>query len=468
MFGVSVCDVGVMTQLPYVAGPARCVGRSFNMARRVGGGGGGGTSAVHDEGRPPTAQGKSKDGGTNLWSRPTPTGLAASLVVPLLVMLLWERQRAEALATKLTDVERRLSTYEALEPRAVNTDWQETIEAAKQRRLANETSSTFVDELFDTPSRRFPHGHDTSAWNEKLRGTTPRHFGEVGAEDEYIDEEQDSPGGPEICYQLSQVVISERELHPPSGGPLSAETRRRSLHALRECGFVYLDNIYPADRVHAFRKAYERFRATPEAKAFEYPCQGQGRREHMLPFARPFNESTIYSDPRLLTLLGDFLGDEFKMELMTVITSPPGSKNQRWHQGWRYLFHPDERLPPYAVVVALPLDDVTPEMGPTEMCPGKKRRFYYGWRCDSHALPRLGTTAGTLVIFDYKTLHRGLGNDHPMKERPMVSMVFSRHFFINAEAFVNRGISLAATLNLRRYWEQWFWHPDSREDQYAV
>ena len=48
------------------------------------------------------------------------------------------------------------------------------------------------------------------------------------------------------------------------------------------------------------------------------------------------------------------------MELMTVITSPPGSKHQRWHQGWRYLFHPDERLPPFAVVVALPLDDVTP------------------------------------------------------------------------------------------------------------
>ena len=113
--------------------------------------------------------------------------------------------------------------------------------------------------------------------------------------------------------------------------------------------------------------------------------------------------------------------------------------------GWRYLFHPDERLPPFAVVVALPLDDVTPEMGPTEMCPGKKRRFYYGWRCDNNALPRLGSTAGTLVIFDYKTLHRGLGNAHPFKERPMVSMVFSRHFFINAEAFVNRGISLAAT-----------------------
>jgi len=35
---------------------------------------------------------------------------------------------------------------------------------------------------------------------------------------------------------------------------------------------------------------------------------------------------------------------------MTVITSPPGSKDQRWHQGWRQLFHPQEITPPYALV----------------------------------------------------------------------------------------------------------------------
>ena len=411
---------------------------------------------------------RSEDAAASQAWQSTPQGLAASLVVPLVMLVFWEHRRADALAAKLTDVEHRLSTYKALEARSSNTYWQEEIEAAKQRRLVNESSSIFVNELFDTPSRRFPHGHDTSDWNDKLRRLTPTYFGEVGAEDDYQDEEQDAPGGPDICYQLSQVVISQQELHPPDGAPLSAETRQRALLALRECGYVYLDNFFPTHRIHALRKAYEDFRATPDAKAFEYPCQGQGRREHMLPFERPFNESNVYSDARLLTLLGDFLGDEFKMELMTVITSPPGSKHQRWHQGWRYLFHPDERLPPFAVVVALPLGDVTPEMGPTEMCPGKKRRFYYGWRCDSHALPRIGTTAGTLVIFDYKTLHRGLGNDHPMNERPMVSMVFSRHFFINAEAFVNRGISLVATLHLRRYWEQWFWHPESRKDQYAV
>lgn len=393
--------------------------------------------------------------------------LVTSCLLPLGLLLLHYQQQAEQLAARLEEAERRLFTYEALEQRSGNPTWQEDIEAAKQRRLANETSQPFVDTLFDTPSRRFPHGHDLSGWQEHLQETTPAAFGDAADV-----EDGDAPYGPSWCSELGKVVISEAELHnvppQPDGSPLSPATRERALAALRECGYVYLDNFYPAEKVHRLRRAYQSFRDTPEAKAFEYPCQGPGRREHMLPFRQPFNDSSIYADARLRRLLGDFLGEEFKLELMTVITSPPGSRHQRWHQGWRYLFHPDERLPPFAVVVALPLDDVTPEMGPTEMCPGKKRRFYYGWRCEHHALPRLGSTVGTLVIFDYKLLHRGPGNDDPVRERPMVSMVYSRHFFINAEAFVNRGISLAATLTLRRYWEEWFWHPDSRDAQYAV
>ena len=273
--------------------------------------------------------------------------------------------------------------------------------------------------------------------------------------------------------------MSEAELSVPE---LSEATRARARRSLRECGFVYLDNFLSRAKVQAVREAYEAFKRTAAAKDFVYPCQGEGRIEHMLPFAPPFNDSTVYADRRLLTLLGDYLGDGFKMELMTVINSPPGTGHQRWHQGWRYapsrrslllpapmvptvhdvalrpsrprryLFHPDERLPPYAVVVALPLSDVAPEQGPTEMCPGKKRRLYYGWRCTAQAM-RMGSSAGTVVIFDYKTLHRGPANEHATEQRPMVSMVFSRLFFMNTEALVNRGISLLATLHMRRYIE---------------
>ena len=78
----------------------------------------------------------------------------------------------------------------------------------------------------------------------------------------------------------------------------------------------------------------------------------------------------------------------------------------------------------------------------------------------------------------------------------MISMVFSRLFFLNNEAFVNRGIPLAQvllpllllpplllllsilttdslsrlaqSLHQRRYWESFFWHPTTTDAQFVV
>jgi len=369
-----------------------------------------------------------------------------------------QRQQVLNLLRELAEAEQKLRDFTDMEPRAGNLPFVERQQQERLERDAHEVSEAFIAELFDGEGRRFPHGHNHSSWQVHLTRTTPAVFAEASQP----TEEEDS--APEWCRDLHRVVVSQDELARPT---LSRAVRVKAHRALTDCGYVYLDNMFPAAKVEALRRAYLELRESSEAEQFIYPCQGVGRVEHMLPFRTPFNDSEpIYTDRRLLEILGDFLGEQIKMELMTVITSLPGSRDQRWHQGWRYLFHPEERLPPYAAVVTLPLTHVTPEMGPSEMCPGKKRRFYYGWRCDSYAL-RLGSTAGTVAIFDYKTLHRGPGNGAAV-ERPMVSMVFSKAFFLNTEAVINRGISLIQTLHQRRYWEQFFWHPPQREEQFRV
>ena len=370
---------------------------------------------------------------------------------------LYEERAARATAEALH------AKYAAMQPRTDNLPWQEELQVLRKRREVHENSDEFVNALFDTPGRRFPNGANTSDWNDFLRKHTPKAFDAV-AEEEDAEPDQTAP---DFCRELSGIVITEKDLVTDGQGLLSEEVRARALRSLTECGYVYLDNIISRAKVDEIREAYMAFRQTDEAKDFVYPVQGQQRYEHMLPFRAPFNDSSIYAEPRLMQILADyFTQEQFKMELMTVITSQPGSLDQRWHQGWRYLFHPDERLPPYAAVVALPLSDVTPEMGPTEMCPGKKLRFYHGYRCQDQL--RVASTAGTIAIFDFKTLHRGPGNAHPSAERPMISMVFSRMFFMNTEAIVNRGISLLQTLHQRRYLEQFTWHPSSRDDQFAV
>ena len=300
--------------------------------------------------------------------------MGASLTA-ILSLLVWDnraqRQQSAELAERLAARESELRRYSELIPRAGNPSWQDELHAERLQRDQWEDSEPFKDDLF-APPQRFPHGHNTSRWRDHLHQTTPAAFEDA---DHNL---QTTPGWCSGDPDLSRIVISEKELHTPSGA-LSLETRKRVHRALTECGYVYLDNMYSQATVARLRDAYYALRDSEEGKEMLYPCQGTGRIEHMLPFRAPFNSSEIYADQRLLTILGDYLHEQFKLELMTVITSPPGSKHQRWHQGWRYLFHPEERLPPYAVVVALPLADVSHDMGPTEMCPGKKLRFYHGW-----------------------------------------------------------------------------------------
>ena len=172
-----------------------------------------------------------------------------------------------------------------------------------------------------------------------------------------------------------------------------------------------------------------------------------------------------YASPILRSIVQHFLHDPYKLELMTIINSNPNSLNQRWHQGWRYLWEQTERIPPTALVVTLPLDDVSMAMGGTQFCPRKKLRFYHGLQCQDPI--QAATTKGTVVMFDYKTLHRGPGNKSS-KDRPMVSMVFSKSWFVNVEAYVNRGITMMQTLHQRRFWEQWYWHPEEEVEYFQV
>ena len=250
----------------------------------------------------------------------------------------------------------------------------------------------------------------------------------------------------------------------------NGQALNKASNILKECGFVYLDDLFTKEFVDELKDFYRNFVSETNKKTnskFKYPCQGEGRIEYMMPFVPPYNESdsSPYGDQRIRDIVSKFLGPPYKLELMTVINSLPGSRHQRWHQGWRYLFHETEHLPPYAIVVTVPLDDVTVEMGGTQFCPRKKLRFYHGWRCDDPV--QAATTKGTVVMFDYKTLHRGPANLSD-RDRPMISMVFSKSWFLNSEAFVNRGISLIQSLHQRRYMEQWYWHPDKKQDFFKV
>ena len=355
-----------------------------------------------------------------------------------------------ALLLDRRDIARRLARYEQLtDRRGKNFAWVRDPDTLPAPKPSHEDADL---------------GPLRAAWKGHLDETTPQRWQQVDGAEKRSEKEEEVEQGLIDC--AADIIIPHADLADDAWSDGVALSR--AVDRLKECGVVYLDNLFSRVFVDTLREYYYDFIGTDESANFRYPCQGSGRIEHMMPFAPPFNASRTspFGDRRLREIISKFLGPPFKLELVTIINSPRGSGDQRWHQGWRYLFHEAERVPPYAVVVTIPLDDVTMAMGGTQFCPRKKMRFYHGWRCDDGYV-QAGTTKGTVVVFDYKTLHRGPGN-LGARDRPMISMVFSKSFFFNSEAYVNRGISNEASLHQRRYMEQWFWHPENEAGFFKV
>lgn len=143
----------------------------------------------------------------------------------LLENQLWEERAARSVA------EKRHEQYAELQPRTDNLPWQERLQSQRKQRKQREEhkkSDTFINALFDDPSRRFPNGANLSEWEAFLRTQTPSRFdeageGEGGCAGTTLDE------APAFCHELHGVVISERELNEPE---LSVEVRARAHCAL--------------------------------------------------------------------------------------------------------------------------------------------------------------------------------------------------------------------------------------------
>ncbi len=87
----------------------------------------------------------------------------------------------------------------------------------------------------------------------------------------------------------------------------------------------------------------------------------------------PFNQPKVISNEFPLPIIHSLLGKDAKLIYAGLILSFPNSADQPWHQDGTSLFDDVEfpietssHLPPYALNIFVPLDDVIAEVGPTE------------------------------------------------------------------------------------------------------
>ena len=77
-----------------------------------------------------------------------------------------------------------------------------------------------------------------------------------------------------------QALLSAAQLAP---GAFDDAEAAAGLRALRECGFVLLDDFFSAEATDAPRTAYTLFRddVSGGVAPYRYPVQGAGRVEHI-------------------------------------------------------------------------------------------------------------------------------------------------------------------------------------------
>ena len=182
-----------------------------------------------------------------------------------------------------------------------------------------------------------------------------------------------------------------------------------------------------------------------------------GERRVQLPIQLrgPLLDPALYANPLLLGILSGLLGRDILIDNFTCVTALAGAPSQHFHRD-----HPDPLpligpgvvAPPFAVTVAIPLVDLTPATGTTELYPGSHAAGLSadGKPRQTFEPERPYLNRGGCILMDYRLWHRGLANSS-QQARPVLYIVYARHWFtdninFNRDCRINLRIEDAATI----------------------
>lgn len=147
------------------------------------------------------------------------------------------------------------------------------------------------------------------------------------------------------------------------------------------------------------------------------------------------------------------LGQDCKLAYIGLISSFPGSWNQPFHGDGPHLFGNELQLPMHAINVFIPLHDVTPQLGPTELFLSSNQletAAALGKCLSSFTSPQQSTTLEIarkcsnfghvpvqpllkanrdVLLYDYRSVHRGTANQTPNTVRRMLYLLYTKPWF---------------------------------------
>ena len=176
------------------------------------------------------------------------------------------------------------------------------------------------------------------------------------------------------------------------------------------------------------------------------------------------NEEFMEVDATLHPVLSQIFQSERLLLFNGLLHSQPGSNEQLWHADGEHLFPGTSHsyLPVHSLNVFVPLVDITEDNGGTEFFLGSHRLTGESenivWQDSAHK-ERIGCTgdpiaftcrAGSVIIFDYRILHRGLANTS-RAARPVLYFTYARAWFRDMHNFPSRSLlDVISESHLRR------------------
>lgn len=199
-------------------------------------------------------------------------------------------------------------------------------------------------------------------------------------------------------------------------------------------GFVILEQAFDPAFIDTLCEEYRRqFPAIAEAP--DAVVVGERRFHVTMRLEGPFLSPDFYANPEVLKVAASALGEDFLIDNFGIVTALPHAPDQRVHTDHPDLYpdHPFARaaIRPYALTVAIPLIDLTPETGATKLFSGSHNRF---WKVEEFGLPYI--RRGDCYLVDYRLSHQGTEN-RTAAERPIIYVIYSRAWFIDVNNFGN-------------------------------
>jgi hypothetical protein len=225
-------------------------------------------------------------------------------------------------------------------------------------------------------------------------------------------------------------------------GLLSESNLDLAVQLLQDEGFVVIEAALPQPWVEDMRAVVN---AELESRYAGDQDALDRRRRHggfSSPMQMPFTDPLIIENPMTFQIVSQVFGERFFGSLpYGCNTAFPGSSVQNVHRDCAQLF-PELQvaLPPVLIVVNYSLDEFTAENGATEIWPGSHHTLnddpaeISTLRVDVDRPARSPSQqtlmpAGSIVLRDMRTWHRGMANTTD-KTRTMLSLVYFRPYYL--------------------------------------